>query len=107
MKYTPGPWRMTIDGKRIVVEGGRRGDHKRLYCEVDRDDCDAETAEANAVLMTNAPDLLEARDRLASELRDLAWRIGVAADPAWVRAELLLIVERLEFVARTEGTKHG
>ena len=42
----------------IIVE--QLGDGwRRLYCEIDSDDCDREVAEANAKLIAAAPDLLQ------------------------------------------------
>lgn len=61
-KHTPGPWAITrrwADGKRIIVEGNQE-DWFRLEAHVVCDDCDTDTAEANARLIAAAPDLLEA-----------------------------------------------
>lgn len=70
VKATPGPW--VIDprhywDKEIVIEQVTDG-WKRFRCEVDYDDCDPETADANAQLIALAPTLatlvLEAREAL-------------------------------------------
>lgn len=61
-KYTPGPWgepKKSGDGKRIFIEQDADGWHS-LRVEVDSDDCDSDTAMANAKLIVAAPDLLEA-----------------------------------------------
>lgn len=63
--FTPGPWpapEKTGDGKRILIEkyGPNNDNWNRLSVEVDSDDCDSDTAMANALLITAAPDLLEA-----------------------------------------------
>ncbi len=58
-KFTPGPWNLTapVPGdKEIFIE--QHGDGwARLSCAVTRDDCDTDTALANARLVAAAPDL--------------------------------------------------
>lgn len=54
-KFTPGPWSVAPHkrwDKRILIIGPA--------CEVDFDDVDQSTQEANALLISAAPDLLEA-----------------------------------------------
>lgn len=68
--HTPGPW--IIDpkshwDKEIGIEQKADG-WKRFRCEVDYDDCDPETAEANARLIAAAPELLEALIKLDQAL---------------------------------------
>lgn len=61
-KHTPGPWpwKYTSDGKRIVIgEGLVEGPNGYEVAEVYSDDCPAEIAEANARLISAAPELLE------------------------------------------------
>lgn len=70
-QFTPGPW--VIDprhywDKQIGIRQDADGWH-RLYCEVDRDDCDRDTAEANARLIAAAPALLEALDFMVNVSR--------------------------------------
>ena len=62
MPHTPGPWNMQKrepGDKTIFVSQPADGYH-RLRAEIDCDDCDTETAEANARLIAAAPELLEA-----------------------------------------------
>jgi len=61
-KHTPGPWEIEPYkdwDKEITVSANGDGWH-RLGCMVDCDDCDTETAKANARLIAAAPKLLEA-----------------------------------------------
>lgn len=62
MPHTPGPWTMknTGDGKSIFVTGSANDYFVNLDCEIDSDDKDGETAEANARLIVAAPELLDA-----------------------------------------------
>lgn len=60
--HTPGPWTLagpTGDHKRIIVCNDYDGWHS-LDVEVDSDDCDYDTAMANAKLIAAAPELLDA-----------------------------------------------
>ena len=64
--HTPGPW--VIDHRRdwdkeIGIRQSGNGWH-RFACQVDYDDCDPCTAEANANLVAAAPDLLAAAEKL-------------------------------------------
>jgi hypothetical protein len=63
--HTPGPWPQPTrsgDGKFISIEkwGPDRDNWHRLAVEIDSDDCDSDTAMANARLIAAAPDLLAA-----------------------------------------------
>lgn len=65
-KHTPGPWPHSLsgDGKRIVVGDGLvEGPNGYEVAEVYSDDCDLQTAFANARLIAAAPELLAAIDR--------------------------------------------
>ena len=73
VRPTPGPW--TLQARRggdkeigIYAEGD--GWHS-LRCVVDSDDCDIPTAEANARLITAAPDLLKALEICRDAISDL------------------------------------
>ena len=62
-KHTPGPWpwEYTGDGKRIVIgEGLVEGPNGYEVAEVYSDDCPREIAEANARLISLAPEMAEA-----------------------------------------------
>ncbi|MBA4086656.1 MAG: hypothetical protein C0491_02490 [Novosphingobium sp.] len=92
--HTPGPW--IIDPRHYWDKGiGIRQDADgwhRLYCEVDRDDCDRDTAEANARLIAAAPALLDVAIQLEESLtadgyesvlvRDLRAAISLATGEA-------------------------
>lgn len=85
--HTPGPW--IIDPRHYWDKGiGIRQDADgwhRLYCEVDRDDCDRDTAEANARLIASAPALLEALEEARTVLSitrtNIMCEINRCADP--------------------------
>ena len=66
-KHTKGPWiidAQTVD-KAIAIRGAGDNDGwNYLYAEVQDDDCDPETAKANAHLIAAAPELLEAAQSL-------------------------------------------
>lgn len=82
-KHTPAPWslRKSGDGKAIWIDNQGDGWH-RMSCEVDSDDCDYDTAMANALLIAAAPDLLAAC-KLAKQRFDqlgMDW-LGPGTDP--------------------------
>jgi hypothetical protein len=63
IKHTPGPWpyQYTGDHKRILIGKGLvEGPGGYEVAEVYSDDCPSEVAEANARLISAAPELLEA-----------------------------------------------
>ena len=67
MPHTPRPWNMQKrepGDKTIFVSQPADGYH-RLRAEIDCDDCDTETAEANARLIAAAPELYEACKKAA------------------------------------------
>ncbi len=83
-KFTPGPWTLTepVGGDKVLRIESNGDRWKRLYCEVDKDDCCTETAIANANLIAAAPELLEALEML-SEMCDAT---GYALTPIRMKA---------------------
>lgn len=59
-KYTPGPWAWLVDDKCIWIGVRGSANYLHTFAEVDYDDVDHEEAEANALLIAAAPELLEA-----------------------------------------------
>lgn len=60
--FTPGPWPIseTGDGKRIIIGDGLvEGPSGYEVAEVYSDDCPREVAQANALLISAAPELLD------------------------------------------------
>jgi hypothetical protein len=72
MTHTPGPWE--VSGYHVYAEvGDLRRDGYDLHCVVDRTDGRTnEEADANARLISAAPDLL----RLLKELQPILWNDG-------------------------------
>ena len=71
--FTPGPWKMSErepGDKEIFVEAAGDGWHL-LRATVDCDDCDTETAIANARLIAAAPALYEALRESAAAIESL------------------------------------
>lgn len=63
--FTPGPWDMRDDDKRIAIGVGLvEGPDGYDVAEVYADDCPSEVAEANARLIAAAPDLYTALEAL-------------------------------------------
>jgi hypothetical protein len=108
-KHTKGPWLMlpTVGGdKSIFIEAGdepglSRGEWYRcLRCEVDRDDCCTETAEANARLIAAAPDLLAACEAFAK------WFDGWCPNATCCAESGLPIHEQtIAAIAKAKGTR--
>ena len=91
-KWTPGPWpwAYTGDGKRIVIGKGLvEGPNGYEVAEVYSDDCPREVAEANAVLISLAPEMAEALREMAREMQCTAERDGEDF-PSLARARELL-----------------
>lgn len=64
--HTPGPWIIDPEShwdKEIVIRQDADSWH-RLRCDVDYDDCDPDTAIANARLIAASPCVLKALERL-------------------------------------------
>jgi hypothetical protein len=81
--HTPGPWNLharTDADKEILVEQIGDG-YGRLECRVSCDDCDVETADANARLIAAAPELLEAAQLIVNNLHDAECPHGVPYAP--------------------------
>ena len=84
-RHTPAPWKIEPDrGDCKVIAISNPGDGwERLYVEVDSDDCDRETARANARLIAAAPmqhDLLVALAACKSDnkpVREWAEKYGI------------------------------
>ncbi len=69
-KFTPEPWgklQVSGDRKTISIRNDHDGWH-RLEVDVDSDDCDFDTAMANARLIAAAPDLFNALWTLLEEV---------------------------------------
>lgn len=69
-KHTPGPWAITDEHNKSIFIEGQPDEWARLFCEVSKDDCDTETAKANARLIAAAPALLEALEALYAATPD-------------------------------------
>lgn len=67
-KFTPEPWKLrkSGDGKRIRISAPGDGYH-RLSCDIDGDDCDSDTAMANARLLLAAPKMYAALKQFVAE----------------------------------------
>lgn len=78
-KHTPGPWpwAYTGDGKRIVIGKGLvEGPNGYEVAEVYSDDCPREVAEANARLISLAPEMAEALRMMCDAADGLSVRGG-------------------------------
>jgi hypothetical protein len=75
VEFTSGPWPMQPvrrGDKEIFIDADGDG-WNRLGCEVTRDDCDTETALANARLIVASPDGHELISRAVSDRIDEKW----------------------------------
>lgn len=93
--WTPGPWPLTRsgDGKRYVVgdglveaDPGKANGYE--IAEVYSDDCDGDLAEANARLISAAPELYEALEAEFADLeQDIRWAMDSDLDALIKRRE--------------------
>ena len=72
-KHTPGPW--VVAGPNLIDQADAgiwgSGEFDFVICDMQRDGYEDAEQKANALLISAAPDLLEALERLVSAARDV------------------------------------